>query len=399
MEWPAGDVTGLLPYSRLVSPPGNTVAQEPTEILLVPRGQLHEMIRECYEVTAILVHKMLDRVRVFNASDLHDEKLVSLGKLAAGLAHELNNPASAVARSAKVLVASQREADLAADALMSAHLTDGQQEAVRRLYEICLTTGARAATPLERADREDALTEWLAVRGVDVALSPPLAETPVSLDALDELAGVLPAEALTPALRLIAARYTARSLTAEIEQAASRVYDLVAAVKGFTQMDRAHVPEPIRVSDGLRDTVTVVGARARQKGVTVHVEIEPDLPEVRAPAAELNQVWANLLDNALDAAPSAGHVTVAATREGDTVAVRVIDDGPGIPENIKGRIFDPFFSTKPVGQGVGMGLETARRILRLMHGEIDVDSRPGRTEFRVSLPIAPSAPTPPAATE
>lgn len=401
MEWGPGDLSGVLPFSRMTRAMGDGIAEERCELAVLHRDLFPELIRECPELTAACVHAMLDRARGFTTNDLHDEKMVSLGKLAAGLAHELNNPASAVARSAKVLVASQRDADLAADALMSVHLTDAQHDAIRRLYDTCLTTPAKAGTPLDRADREDALTEWLEARGLDVVLSPPLAETPVSLDALDALAGALPAEALTPALRLITARYTARSLTAEIEQAATRVYDLVAAVKGFTQMDRAHVPEPIRIADGLRDTVTVLGARARQKGVTVHVEIEPDLPEVRAPAAELNQVWANLLDNALDAAPGAGRVTVAARREGDTVAVRVVDDGPGIPDEIRGRIFDPFFTTKPVGQGVGMGLETARRILRLMHGEISVDSRPGHTEFRVSLPIAvsPSAPTPPAARE
>ncbi|HSA56078.1 MAG TPA: ATP-binding protein [Gemmatimonadaceae bacterium] len=402
MEWGGGDLSGILPFSRMTRALGDGIAEERCEIAVLPRTLFPEMIRECPELTAVCVHALLDRARGFTASDLHDEKMLSLGKLAAGLAHELNNPATAVARSAQVLVASQREADLAADALMAAHLADVQQEAVRRLYDACLTMPARAGTPLDRADREDALAGWLEARGVDLGLSPPLAESPISLEALDELARVLPSEALAPALRLIAARCTARNLTAEIEQAATRVYDLVAAVKGFTQMDRAQVPDLLRIADGLRDTVAVVAGRARQKGIAVTVEVEPDLPEVRASAAELNQVWANLLDNALDAAPRGGHVEVSARREHGALVVRVIDDGPGIPDEIKGRIFDPFFTTKPIGHGVGMGLETARRILRLMHGEIDVSSRPGRTEFRVSLPIAerlPSAPAPTAATE
>ena len=153
MEWPAGDVTGLLPYSRLVSPPGNTVAQEPTEILLVPRGQLHEMIRECYEVTAILVHKMLDRVRVFNASDLHDEKMVSLGKLSAGLAHELNNPASAIERSAALLEDRLEASERAARAVGAAGLTESQLAVIERFRETCAATRERGVVgrhPLRR---------------------------------------------------------------------------------------------------------------------------------------------------------------------------------------------------------------------------------------------------------
>lgn len=399
MEWGAGDLSGVLPYSRMTRALGDGIAEERCELAVLPRSAFPEMIRECPELTAVCVHAMLDRARTFTTSDLHDEKMVSLGKLAAGLAHELNNPASAVARSARVLVASQREADLAADALMGAHLTDAQHEAVRQLYDLCLATPPESGTPLDRADREDELAGWLETHGADPSLAPALAETPIPRERLDALARLLPGAALSPALRLIAARYTSRTLTAEIEQAATRVYDLVAAVKGFTQMDRAQVPEPLSVAAGLRDTVAVVGGRARQKQIALDLELEPDLPAVRAAAAELNQVWAHLLDNALDAAPAAGHVAVSARREGNAVVVRVIDDGPGIPEEIKGRIFDPFFTTKPVGKGVGMGLETARRILRLMHGEIDVASRPGRTEFRVSLPIAPPAPAPPAATE
>ena len=401
MEWGAGDLSGMLPFSRMTHALGDGIAEERSEMAVLQRTLFPELIRECPELTARCVHALLDRARGFTTSELHDEKMVSLGKLAAGLAHELNNPATAVARSAKVLVASQREADLAADALMTAQLGDAQHEAVRRLYDTCLTTPVPSRTPLDRADREDDMVEWLEAHGVDQSLAPPLAETPVTLAALDELSAALPAKSLAPALRLISARWTARGLTSEIEHAATRVYDLVAAVKGFTQMDRPTIPEPIRIADGLRDTVAVLGARARQRGATIELDIEPALPEVRAAAAELNQVWAILLDNALDAVSDAGCISVLARRHGETVVVSVIDDGPGVPDAIKGRIFDPFFTTKPVGQGTGLGLETARRIVRLVPGEITFDSRPGRTEFRVTLPIAhapPSAPAPPAAT-
>ena len=166
-------------------------------------------------------------------------------------------------------------------------------------------------------------------------------------------------------------------LASEIEAAASRIHNLVAAVKGFTYMDQATMPKPVDVGQGLADTLAVLNAKARGKSVGVSLDVEADLPRIPGFGGELNQVWANLVDNALDAAK--GRVAVAAGRQGHSVVVRVVDDGPGLPPEIRERIFDPFFTTKPVGQGTGLGLDIARRIVRRHHGEIEVDSRPGRT--------------------
>jgi signal transduction histidine kinase len=193
-----------------------------------------------------------------------------------------------------------------------------------------------------------------------------------------------------------------RLLTAEIERASSRIYDLVAAVKGFTHMDRATVPEPIQLERGLRDTMMVLASKARAKAVTVSIDVAPDLPRVLALANELNQVWMNLLDNAFDAVEASGRVAIIAKRENRFVAVSVIDDGPGIPENIKDRIYEPFFTTKEPGKGTGLGLEIARRVVRGHGGLIEIESNPGHTEFKVLLPIAEELPqkngdTPPVA--
>ena len=167
------------------------------------------------------------------------------------------------------------------------------------------------------------------------------------------------------------------------------------AVKGFTHMDQATVAEPVDLIQGLSNTVAVLKSKARAKSVAVVVRVEPGLPRVRGFAAELNQIWANLIDNALDAVPDSGRVEVLANREGGRVTVRVVDNGIGIPAPIRGRIFDPFFTTKPVGQGTGLGLDIVRRLVRHNDGEISVESQPGRTEFRVVLPLAEthSAPT------
>jgi len=188
-------------------------------------------------------------------------------------------------------------------------------------------------------------------------------------------------------LRSVAAGYSTRTLASDIQRAATRIYDLVSAVKRFTYMDRATVTEPSSVAQGIIDTVAVLASKAKAKSVMVRLEIPDGLPLVRAFGGELNQVWSNLLENALDAAPPSGQVSVKAAQHGDDIIVRVIDDGPGIPPDIQGRIFDPFFTTKPMGQGTGLGLDISRRIVQRHDGQIEVDSQPGRTEFRVRLPV------------
>ena len=391
-EWRGGDVTGVLPYSRLGSPPGTSLAQEPTEILVVHRDHLPAMIRECHELTALLVHVMLDRARHFTSTALHDEKLVSLGKLAAGLAHELNNPASAMERSARILAQRLEASEQASRALGRARLTDAQLGAIDAVRLACIAAPSHGVrSPIDEAAREGAFADWLASHGADASLSEALAETAVTREALDRLAGALSGAALDAALRWVAAGCSVRSLASEIQDAATRISGLVTAVKGFTRMDQSTAAEPVDLAEGLASTVAVLKAKARAKSVRVDIDIEPGLPRVLGQAGQLNQVWANLIDNALDAAPVSGHVGVSAKRSGRTVTVVVADDGSGIPQEIRERIFEPFFTTKPVGQGTGLGLDIVRRLLRLQDGDIEVESRPGRTEFRVSLPVAEAA--------
>lgn len=387
MEWRRGDVTGLLPYSRMTAPPGDSFAEEPVEALAIHKSHFPELIRECPELAARMVHTMLDRARAFQSSDLLDEKMVSLGKLSAGLAHELNNPASAAARSAKILVSRLADADNAARALGAMQLDDAALANLDRVRSICLEAPRRGVrSPLEQADREDLIAEWLRRHGVDPDAAAALAETEVTLETLDKLSEALPREALDPALRWIASGCATRTIAAEIEKAAMRIYELVAAVKRFTHMDRAAVDEAVDLTRGLSDTLMVLSAKARDKSVGVKLEIAPDLPAVEGDSGQLNQVWSNLLDNALDAVQEGGSVNIRAGREGSQVVVRVIDDGPGVAPDLRQRIFDPFFTTKPVGQGTGLGLDIARRVVRRHNGEITVKSEPGRTEFIVTLP-------------
>jgi len=389
LEWRAGDVAGMLPYSRLISPPGDSVAQEPAEILAIPRDDLAAMIRECQETTSILVHAMLDRARFFTSTALQDEKMVSLGKLSAGLAHELNNPASAIGRGAALLGDRLDEAEQATLALEAVKLTDTERAALAAVRDSVLATPAQGVlSPIQQAEREDAIADWLADRGVSAAVAERLAETPVTLDTLEQIAGAVSARALGDVLRWLAAGSSVRLIASEIEQAASRISGLVAAIKGFTHMDQATVAQPVDLAASLANTVVVLNAKARSKSIAVAVTVPPDLPRVRGFGGELNQIWANLIDNALDAAPEAGRVEVSASCERQQVVVRVVDNGPGIPDAIRGHVFEPFFTTKPVGKGTGLGLDIVRRLVMHNGADIEVDTSPGRTEFRVTLPLA-----------
>ena len=389
MEWRGGDVSGLLPYSRMVFAPGQTTVEEPTESLMVHRDHFPEMIGRCHELTSILVHVMLDRARRFTTSAVHDEKMVSLGRLSAGLAHELNNPASALARSAKELSSRLLEMEAAALALGSAQLSPEQLATIARFRAQTGEPGARAAlAPLERADREEAVTGWLRRHGVRGEVAGALAESALTVENLDQIAEALGPDLLEFALCSLGAYHRTRVLAWEVETAAGRIHSLVAAIKGFTHMDQTNIPKAVAIGQGLADTMAVLGAKARGKSVTVTVQVAEDLPPVEGFGGELNQVWVNLIDNAIDAAPESGRVEVTAASRGDSVVVRVVDDGPGVPEEVMARIFDPFFTTKPPGHGTGLGLDIARRLVRQHDGHIEVDSRPGRTEFRVILPRA-----------
>ncbi len=386
-EWRAGDLGGVMPYSRGASPPNDVIAEEVTEVLAIAKEQFPEMIRECPVITSTLVHAMVDRARQFTSNDLRDEKLISLGKLASGLAHELNNPASAVVRSAKLLSNSLIASDDAARQLGAAHLSGDQVAVIDEIRALCAqqSTG-EPMTAIARADREDAIVEWLDAHDADTSWASPIADTAVTLDALDRLAGAVSGPALDASLRWLASGCLVRELATEIETAAKRMYDLVAAVKGFSYMDRAPTPEPIDIRRGVADTLTMLGAKLRGKAIDVSLRLPDELPRAHGVGVELNQVWMNLIDNAIDAVGVNGKITITATVELGRVVVRIVDDGPGIPPEIQSRIFDPFFTTKAVGSGSGLGLDIVRRLLQRHEGEISVDSVPGRTEFQVRVP-------------
>jgi signal transduction histidine kinase len=387
VEWRGGDITGMLPYSRMVTPPGDVRALESVEILAIPRDLLEEITRECFEVTSILVHLMIDRARLFTSGELQNEKMISLGKLSAGLAHELNNPTSAIERCAAMLEDRIEDSEKAIRALAAATLSDAHIAALDLVRGSCMAKRKAARSSLEQMDREEAIEAWLASHGVDTACASMLADTEITLESLNQLADVVERPALDAVVRWVAAGCSVRNLASKIQDCSMHISSLVTAIKGFTHMDQANVAESVDLGAGLANTIAVLNSKACEKSIVVTLELEPELPKVHGFASELNQIWGILLDNALDAVANGGRVDVLAIREKQSVVVRVIDDGSGISKEVRSRIFDPFFTTKPMENATGLGLDIARRLVRHNEGAIDFESQPGRTEFRVRLPI------------
>jgi signal transduction histidine kinase len=381
----------MLPYSRLIHSPGSPTIEADCEIVTIHRDHFPEMTRECPNLTARLVQVMLDRARIFTQQELHDEKMVSLGRLSAGLAHELDNPASAVMRGSKLLSTLLEDVESASLSLGEVHVPPDQLQAIQELRSSCVSVRAQhVRSPLEQAKHEEDIADWLDDHGVRIANAEALSETTITVEMLDALAERVDPSILAPALTWVAAGCAARTIVAESGEAATRMSELVKAVRAFTHRDESPTTQAIDVQQGLIATLAVLRSKAKAKSVRVRIQADPDLPRVEAVGGELNQIWSNLIDNALDAVAEGGSVDVVAKHAGDAVQVSVIDDGPGVPPENRERIFDPFFTTKPVGQGTGQGLDIVRRLVARLRGRIDLFTAPGRTEFRVTLDAVPS---------
>ncbi|WP_247232563.1 ATP-binding protein [Telluribacter sp. SYSU D00476] len=385
-----GYIGGLLPYSRLKTATGNAMAVGDTTLLRLHRSQFREMIETQDELVEVLVHLMLNRVRNFTKVQQQNEKMISLGKLSAGLAHELNNPASAVVRSATALKKQLGIVPEKLKALMSIQMTSEQ---VDQLSTVLLDklNGAdqRQLSLMEKSAREDELADWLEEHNVNNSFE--IAETLVdynfTTDDLDVIGTSVPEQSLTPVLDWVTNVLASTRLVGEIAEASERIANLVGSIKEYSHMDGGGDKKKVSLRDGLESTLRILRHKLKSKNISVQLDLPPELPELCVRPGELNQVWTNLIDNAIDALPEGGKINVEAVQDREFVTVHVIDNGSGIPEDITSMIFDPFFTTKEIGKGSGLGLEIVQTIVQQHKGQVKVHSQPGRTEFSVCLPI------------
>lgn len=386
-----GAATGLLPFSRMTKYPGRGTALGTLRYLEVNREHFQEMLTRSPELGKRLVGVMSDRVRSTEKAQQEREKLTALGKLSAGLAHELNNPSAAIMRASDALRQRLQTLTPLAGKLAACGLTADHIEAAEKLRALARTrVGEVRMTPLERGECEEAVGDWLQEHGVPEPWV--LAETYVDVglceESLKQWASALPKSSIPHVLEWVEANLAADKLIEEIGDASCRISELVAAVKAYSHMDRGGDKQPTDVRQGLDSTLRMLGHELKKHKLTVEKAYDTDLPAVHAHAGELNQVWTNLLDNAIDASPAGGRLRVEARRDDGTVTVRIIDNGKGIPPEIRSRIFEPFFTTKPVGEGTGLGLDIVQRIITQQHGgQVACDSKPGETVFTVTLPL------------
>ena len=321
------------------------------------------------------------------------EKMAALGKLSAGLSHELNNPASAAQRAASQLAGSLDRRDAAARQLVAADIAADRWRAMEALWLGApgAAAGSAGSDPIEVSESEDALADWLQTQGIERAwdVAPRLVRAGIDQQSLQRAVETLPPSSLGPALAWIGESFAVRELTDVIARSTQRISGLVGAVKSYSHMDRA-TEQQVDVHDGLEDTLIILGHRLRD--VTLERHYDRSLPRVRAFGNSLNQVWTNIIDNAIDATGGKGTISLRTRLDGTRVSIELTDNGVGIPPEHVSRIFEPFFTTKPQGHGTGLGLDTAWRIVTEEHqGTIEVESQPGRTVFRVALPVASQA--------
>jgi len=385
-----GEITGVLPYSRMKAATGFGEAKVKSSVFCLHRSQFKAMIRDHYELTAAFVHKMTSRVRSFTSFQLQNEKLVSLGKLSAGLAHELNNPASAIVRSAKAL---QEHLQLVPEnfkQVMKIQATEEQIDAVNQLLFSRIGSGTRPELSLmERTEAEDDMADWLEDHGFEdgYEVAEPMVDFGFTPDDFEVVTEQIPAEAFPAVIKWIDDNLTTDKMVGEIEEAASRIAELVQSVKGYTHMDRANAIQAVDLHPGLKSTLTMLGHKIKQNQVQIEQNFDPELNPVEGSPGELNQVFTNLIDNALDAMEGKGGTLSLWTRnDGPYVKLDIQDSGTGISEEDIKSIFDPFFTTKEMGKGTGMGLDLVQKIVTRHKGIIEVESEPGKTVFSVCFP-------------
>ena len=390
--WGKGYITGVLPFSRMKESSAFATVLEDCYVLEFDKIHFSEMVQVSYELVQNLVSIMSSRIREFSQLRFQDEKLMALGKLSAGLAHELNNPASAMVRSAEELYRKTHQTLERFKSIITMDITPEQTDKINKIIYHKIEENKISKTQklnlLEREERLDELLDWLddhdIPNGDDIA--DVLIDFDFSTDDMENIASILSDKALEPITWWLESTLSLERLVKEIQESADRIAKLVGSVKNYSHMDRSNTKEPIDVRQGIYDTLTILKHKVKKKQIQLVKNFPEVLPKISAYGGELNQVWTNTIDNAIDAMEQFGVLQIDVYVERDYVCIDITDSGTGIPPENLTRIFEPFFTTKPMGEGTGMGLEIVKRIVDRHEGEVSVESRLGKTTFSFCFP-------------
>jgi signal transduction histidine kinase len=384
-----GQATGYLPYSRATVTPAFCEALKKSWVFKCPAAKLKTGIAENYELFEALVHMMVNRVREFTSIQQQNEKMFALGKLSAGLAHELNNPAAAISRAAALLQTQVHQLPHLFKAIAGLNIAPEKIEEISNLIIKKINTQPTALNMMQKAALEDELAGWLDDNNLKSIDAEGLVERGFTTGELDVFKSCSSPNELPVLLEWVSNYLITNKMADDIRASSERISKLVGAVKNFTFMDKDANRQMVDVHSGIRNTLTMLNYKLRKANINVVEHFDDSLPKIKAFPGELNQVWTNLIDNAIDAMEvnSKGNLEITSKYDTRFVKVYIKDDGPGIPKEIQENIFAPFFTTKEIGKGSGLGLDVVSRIMLQHNGTVKVKSEPGATEFEICLPI------------
>lgn len=384
-----GGVSGLLPYSRMKTYPGCSFATGKLRTLLLHKKYFPELEQLNPGLIQRLIGYMTERAKAFATLQTQQEKVHALGQLSAGIAHELNNPASAINRISSELNKRLKLNYELTEQLFRHNIDAALIKNLRNLIDSKQRTAKPRLSAIQSMERENEIIDWLENAGFPESqqVSETFLEAGFAGNDLEDIRTSVTKEAFIQVIYWVENLLSTQRMVKDMEEASSRISFLVGAIKTHVHMDRTEDLQPTDIHTGIESTLTLLGHKLREKNINVKKLFAEDLPEVPAHVGELNQVWTNIIDNAVYAVDKSGEIIIETSTDGKNVSAKITDNGPGIPAEILSRVFDPFFTTKKVGEGTGIGLDLVSRIVKRHNGEVKVDSSPGRTRFSISIPI------------
>jgi signal transduction histidine kinase len=383
-----GGVGGLLPYSRMKESPGYAYSIGHTKMFSLHKKYFQELALLSPELNNRLIGYMTERARAFATTKLQQEKVSALGRLAAGIAHEMNNPASAINRIASELAKRLKDNYLLTGKLVQYNISADLIQRIKLMVEEKENSAVKKMSMSEKMNKEDEIADWLQKKaGVKDITADTFVDAGITANDLGKIKKDIGEEEFIHILHWVENLLISQRILKDLDESSSRISHLVGAIKSHVHMDQTNELQLTDIHRDIENTLTLMGYKLREKNITVKKIFNEDLPEVPVYVGEMNQVWTNIIDNAIYALQKGGTLTIETFCETKKVCVKICDNGPGIPPEIQSRIFDPFFTTKKVGDGTGIGLDLVNRIVKNHKGEITVYSKPGQTEFKICIPV------------